>query len=349
MKRSRRIKRGYALALACILALPGLSLLRTQAAGTINTEAKCSLTVTVEGSEYAADFNEMSIPVSVYRVADVDSTGHYTAEAPFSAVDFGSVGSKTTANDWMKLAGQADTIRKSANPKAAGSVTVQKAVGSTVAAKGTITGLDTGMYLVVPADTYNKDYSVKYTFTPYLTALPNNPYASSGNYGQGPDEWDYNPSIGLKAAGEPQKGKLIITKILTNYNETLGKTSFVFEVTGRDSTGKLVYSNVVSTTHEGPGEQSITLEGLPAGITVTVKEVYSGASYELDGAGQVDAFIWSDAAVDAKLGQTASVTFKNKYDGGNRGGYGVTNHFTSDGKNGWTWENPTSGLPRESN
>ena len=46
-------------------------------------------------------------------------------------------------------------------------------------------------------------------------------------------------------------------------------------------------------------------------------------------------------------GEPASVSFKNSYDGGNRGGYGVTNHFESDGKNGWTWENPTPPVVEE--
>lgn len=352
MKISRRVRTGYALALAGILALPGLSLMRTQAAGAIDPGAECSLTVTVEESEYAEDFNDMNIPVSVYKVADVDSVGNYTAAGAFSGMDFSGISSDTTAEQWLEMGKQAEEIREKAEPapEPSGTVTVQKEAGSTEAAKGTIRDLATGMYLVVPAETYNRDYTVKYVFSPYLTALPGNPYAT-GNYGEGQDEWDYNPVIGLKAEGEPQTGKLIITKTLTNYNETLGKTSFVFEITSKekDAAGNPLYSNVVSTTHEGPGDQSVTLEGLPAGITVTVKEIYSGASYTLDGSGESDVLIWSDPAVDAGAGETASVAFRNKYDGGNRGGYGVTNHFTSDGNNGWTWENPTEGLPEGNN
>ena len=34
--------------------------------------------------------------------------------------------------------------------------------------------------------------------------------------------------------------------------------------------------------------------------------------------------------------QTAEVSFQNRYDGGNRGGYGVTNEFTNGG-DGWEW------------
>ena len=57
-----------------------------------------------------------------------------------------------------------------------------------------------------------------------------------------------------------------------------------------------------------------------------------------------DILIWSDAAVDHAAGgtvngeviQTAEVSFQNRYDGGNRGGYGVTNEFTNGG-DGWEW------------
>lgn len=338
-----------------MLALPGVSLLRTQAAGAIDTEARCSLTVTVEDSEYVQDFTNMHIPVSVYKVADVDSVGNYTAEDVFSEMDFSDISSATTAEQWMELGKQAEEIRKAALPegeedpeagglKADGTVTVEKAATGTDRATGTIEDLDTGMYLVVPEETYNEDYTVKYVFNPYLTALPGNPYASSDGYGEGADEWDYHPSIGLKAEGEGQTGKLTITKTLANYNETLGKATFVFEITGTDSAGKK-YSNVASITHEGPGDQSVTLDGIPAGMNVSVREIYSGASYELDGAKEASALIQSDAAVEAEQEETASVAFTNRYSGGNRGGYGVTNHFDSDGNNGWTWENPTAGLP----
>ena len=46
-----------------------------------------------------------------------------------------------------------------------------------------------------------------------------------------------------------------------------------------------------------------------------------------------------DHVVDAGEKEVAEVTFTNRYDGGNRGGYGVTNHFyDSDGNGGWQVE-----------
>ncbi len=337
MKISRRMRKGYALALAFLLTLPCLIRIQTEAATAIDTSVKCSLTVSVGSSDYEEDFNEMSIPVSLYKVADVDSAGRYTSVDLFSQVDLTGISSTTTAEEWQNLAEEANQCLSGA--EAVGKTVVEKPESGAGEAQGVFKDLAVGMYLVVPEASYNADYTVKYEFTPYLTALPSSEYAMTG---AGSDDWDYNPVIGLKAGGDPQYGKLNITKVLSNYNETLGRTSFVFQIEGKDETGAVVYSEVVSTTHEGAGSETVTLDKIPAGLDVTVTEVYSGASYTIVGSDSDSAFIWSDPAVEAGAGEEASVTFTNRYDGGNRGGYGVTNHFISDGKEGWDWDNPTT-------
>ena len=48
MKISQNFRKGCALALVSLLALPCLSLMRTQAAGAIDVDAKCTLTVSVD-------------------------------------------------------------------------------------------------------------------------------------------------------------------------------------------------------------------------------------------------------------------------------------------------------------
>ncbi|MCI8993473.1 MAG: hypothetical protein HFG80_12250 [Eubacterium sp.] len=353
MKKSNSVKKGYALVLAALLALPCFGLLQTQAAGRIDTSRECSLTVSVEVSEntggneaYLEDFNRMSIPVSVYRVADVDATGQkFTPTAPFagtggldmSKIEQGPSG--MTAADWQELSLQAENIRRKENPEAAGTAVIRKDDGSTAAAQGKITGLTPGLYLVVPAPTGNPDYTVQYTFAPYLTALPSSDYTISG---AGSDEWIYDTTIGLKPDAEPLYGKLNIIKTLQNYNESLGQATFVFQITGVDKNGVTKYEEVESMTFSAAGSNTVTLERIPAGLTVTVTEVYSGASYTIEGSDTDTALIWSDLAVEAGVGQEASVEFANRYDGGNRSGYGVTNHFASDGNGGWIWENPTT-------
>lgn len=366
MKISKNFRKGCVLALAGLLAIPCLSLMQTQAAGAIDVDARCSLTVSVdktvlmegEGAgdqtllQYKEDFAKVEIPVSIYRVAQVDAVGKYTGIDDFTGMDFTALSSETTAADWMTLAEEAEGILEEAKPEAAGTERV-KTAGSGNTATATFTDLATGLYLVVPEATYNDVYTARYVFTPYLTALPGNPYATGGGtgddaYGTGEDRWEYDTTIGLKAAAEPQVGKLTIMKTLSNFNETLGRVSFVFEVIGRDTDGTVVYKNIISTTHDTADTQSVTLENIPAGCRVTVTEVYDGPSYTFDSPTVVsDLLIWSDAAIAAKEAGEGNAAiadavipvapFTNRYDEGNRGGYGVTNQFERDEDGGWSW------------
>ena len=362
MKISEKVRKWWIPVLAVLLVVPCLNFMRSRAAGGIDLERECSLTVSVDiirgtdgsNDSWLEDFNRMRIPVSVYKVADVDVTGQdYTPEEAFGELDLEDLSSdhlaESTAARWRELAEQAEKIRAgklaAGTPlEAAGSTVLEKGAGSTAAARGTVGGLETGLYLVVPETAYNPDYTVQYAFAPYLTALPSSDYALTG---EGSEEWDYDTTVGLKPDAVPQFGRLHITKVLREYNETLGPATFVFEILGKDAAGTVKYSEVESMTFSAAGTQTVTVEGIPAGLTVTVTEVYSGASYTIEGSAAESALVWSGEAVNMGLSGEASVTFTNRYGGGNRGGYGVTNHFESDGEGGWTWENPTTPLPSE--
>lgn len=331
MKISKRLTKGCAWALAFLLTVPFMGRMQTQAANGIDTEEKCSIKVTVEQQGYEGSFKKTNIPVSIYRVAEVNVSGKFKGIGNFDGMDFNRVGEasatgEATASEWLDLAGKA--MERLGDTEAAVDGNV---VPGEVAE---FTGLSTGLYLIVPAESYNDDYSVKYKFTPYLTALPSSEYALTG---QGDDTWIYEAEVGLKMESEQQFGKLNIQKTLADYNESLGQTTFVFRVEGRDENDVLVYSNVISSTYTGAGDKTVSLDRIPAGLKVTVTEEYSGASYEIDGDGTKTADIVSDAAVEAGAGNEASVSFTNRYSGGNRGGYGVTNQFDKDG-NDWQWK-----------
>ena len=353
MRISRKGKTRCALVLTALMALTGMSMQQTYAADGIDVDKNdCSITVSASvgksgeyNDKYLEDFNKMEIPIDIYRVADVDVTGQkYTAVSPFEAVNLKEISSSTTADEWMEKAGEA---AKKENLDKASPLTA-----TTVSGTAKFENLTPGMYLVVPREAFNTHFTTQYTFTPYLTALPSSEYALTG---AGSDEWVYDTEIGLKPEANPQFGKLNIHKILQNYNETLGQATFVFRVEAIDEDGNLlydaenkpVYSEVISTTHAGLVEETVTLEHIPAGVTVRVTEVYSGASYETAGDTVKDVLIWSDAAaggtIDGVVIETAEVTFENRYDGGNRGGYGVTNEFTNKDA-GWEW---TSGPAEE--
>lgn len=345
MKIKKRIKPGIVLALVALVFLPCLNLMQAHAANEVNLEQKCSLTISVDigsadGSNAAwiEDFNEMTIPVSVYKVADVDATGQkFTVVDGFEGMEFSSIStdSATKAAEWQAKADEAAEILKKDADIAPAGETVVKAASEGQTASGRIDDLGVGMYLVVPSASYNTDYTVQYAFSPYLTALPSSEYTLSG---AGSDAWVYDTTIGLKPEAIPQYGRLTITKTLENFNTSLGNVTFVFHITGSDpATGAVVYDEVESLTYSAAGNKEVILDNIPAGLTVTVTEEYSGASYVNSGAGSQTAVIPSDAAVEAGAG-AAAVTFQNRYGGGNRGGYGVTNHFESNGTGGWTWE-----------
>lgn len=174
-------------------------------------------------------------------------------------------------------------------------------------------------------------------------ALPSSDYTQTG---AGSDDWQYNRTIYLKGEAKPQFGKLTINKTLHNYNETLGPTTSVFEIVGKDAQGEVVYTNVASITHNGAGTESVTLENIPAGITVT--EIYAGASYVIDGENVKTTTIVSDVAVSSE-NPAVSVAFTNKYNGGNDSGYGLMNEFKAGDEEGvWEWTKPTTpGVPQE--
>lgn len=330
MRRKGIWKKGAALTLVCAVAFSAFALsnYKSYAADPIDVERKCSLTVNLEAvsQDYQNDLKEMKIPISLYKVADVDAGGDFTEVAGFEGLGLDKVHDKTTADEWMKMAQTAEGKLTDTTP-----VTDAFEVSD---GTGAIEGLATGMYLVVPAETYNKDYSYLYKFTPYLTALPGNNYYQSGN-----DDWIYDAQIGLKVEREMQYGALTISKELTGYSQITQEGYFVFQIEGEKDGVK--YSNVASLSFNSDGVQTTVVEHIPAGMDVTVTEVYSGGSYQPEGDTSVTVKIQSDKAVQAGTAG-ALVKFVNTYDGKLIPGTGVLNQFTApEGDGDWTWSNST--------
>lgn len=347
MKISRNLKRGCALALAALLTLPCVNLMQTKAAGPVVQDQACELTVAVDTTETvwgvgvgagasAEDFENMTVTVNVYKVADMNVSAEFTSTTGFEDLDFNVVMEDSNAATWENLA--AEAVQRLEGVKPTATENIEKGNPAVIGS------LDVGMYLIVPQETFNSDYTRKYVFTPYLTALPSSDYTQTG---AGSDDWQYDRTIYLKGEAQPQFGKLTINKTLSNYNETLGLTTSVFEIVGKDAQGNVVYTNVASITHNGAGTESVTIENIPAGIKVTVTEIYAGASYELVSKNEQTAVIVSGKAVE--LGSSAaSVAFENKYNGGNDSGYGLMNEFKAGDEDGdWEWTKPTTpGVPQ---
>ena len=319
MKIREFMKKSKVFVLICALVVPILSLTDINAADAIDITKQCSLTLTVPSdSVYRTDSNAPDITAKLYRIASVSESRHFTMLDSSYGVDIEALSQDENA-DWEAAAATAASNTDGKTP-------AKEAVIDHTTGEGVASGLETGMYLVMMDTLSSTQY--EYSFTPYLISLPNNLYYSS----QRPedDEWLYDAESLVKIGAEPRLGNLEIIKDLTEYNSSLGPATFVFTIEGEKGTDR--YSNVVSMTFTEAGRQSLIVENIPAGMIVTVTEVYPGSSYELTTAQSQTATIVANG-VDVTI---ASVAFANTYNDGNNGGYGVENQFTyEDGE--WQW------------
>ena len=317
---NKRLKQGTTFLLALALAFPLLTLPGARAANAIETDRKCSVSFSVSGEDNELTADGTNITVNLYKVADVDVSGNYTATEDFTGVDVSSVraDNNDAASEWVERAKKAkEKLSDSVKPVA--TVTLTRGIGAKA-------GLDTGLYLVDTPEVVTTNYT--YTFTPYLVSLPTNNYYSSGN-----DDWIYaltdTNAIGLKPEEHARYGDLVINKTLENHNATTGKkATFVFQIKIKPLKSNKTETRIESLDFEAAGESSVTITKIPAGAEVTVKEVYSGASYKLTSADDQRATI---VATDRGSTNTpASVSFTNDINNNMNGGYGVKNNFKLD-------------------
>ncbi len=332
MTMKKRIKTAGALTLAAITVLSAAGLSNVYGALGVETDRKCSLTFTLDETEFDDDkLRDLEIPVKVYKVADITEEAQYdtTGYADFAGLGLENVSSTTSAEEWAQMAEDAMKIVKAKEEIAStADVKVTKPEGATEFT-GVINNLETGMYLVQAETVQTREYT--YDFTPYLVSLPNNYYSKE----KPDDTWVYDVKTGMKPQQTQRYGDLEIVKDLTEYNASLKDALFVFQVEGTRH-GEKVYSDVVSIKFNQAGEKSVLVKHLPAGTVVTVKEVYAGGSYSNTSGDTREAVIAAEGSTD----NPASVSFTNTYNGKLIPGTGIVNHFEK--KNGeWDWEQQT--------
>ena len=328
MTMKKRIKTAGALTLAAITVLSAAGLSSVYGALGVETDKKCSLTFTLDGTEFD-ELRSLEIPVDVYKVADITEEAVYdtTNYTDFAKLGLEKVSSTTTAEEWAQMAEMAmETVEKKKIAPTE-KVKVTKPEGE-AESTGVINNLETGMYLVQAETVQTSEYT--YDFTPYLVSLPNNYYSENSD-----DRWVYDVTTGMKPQQTQRYGDLEIVKDLTEYNASLKDALFVFQVEGTRN-GKQVYSDVVSIKFDEAGKKSVLVEDLPAGTVVTVKEVYAGGSYTNTSGDTQETVIDAEGVTD----HPASVSFTNTYNGKLIPGTGIVNHFEK--KNGeWDWEQQT--------
>lgn len=329
---NKRLKQGTTFLLALALAFPLLTLPGARAANAIETDRKCSVSFSVSGEGNELADAGTDIKVNLYKVADVDVSGNYTATGAFTELDVSSVraDNNDAASKWAARAKEAQKLLKdSVKP----TTTVTLAAGT-----GSLADLATGLYLVDTPEVVTTNYT--YTFTPYLVSLPTNNYYSNGN-----DTWIYDltdtNAIGLKPEEHARYGDLKIYKTLANHNATTGKkTTFVFQIDITPRKSDKTETRIESLDFKAAGESSVTITKIPAGAAVKVTEVYSGASYKLTSANDQTTTI---VATDRGATNTpASVSFTNDIDDNMNGGYGVKNNFKLDEHDQYQYTEPAA-------
>lgn len=296
-------------------------------------DSTCSLTLEIDGTgEYAQELRKVSFGARLYRMADIDAQGEYTVTEAFAELETELL-EAAESGQWRDVISHAEAVAEG-NESSDG----QEPSGSGIApdgqvqvenGQGVVRELSPGLYLVLADPAVSG--SDTYRFLPLAAALPGWD-AESG-------EWQYHVTVSLKPERESAYGSLRILKTLERYNASLGTVTFVFSVDGKDSLGNIVYSDVVSTTHSAAGTEEVLIENIPAGTTVTVTEVYSGASYELTSQPQQTVTVTAETV--------AQTEFSNTYNERLVPGSGAVNHFTGGEGGGWIWSRLDADPERE--
>ena len=339
---NKRLKQGSTFLLAVALTFPLLTLPGAKAANASDTDKECSIQFDIGGS---SELLKAGIPVNLYKVASVDESGNYTATGTFAKLDLSSVNADNLADataEWKKRANDAKEMLTDSD----GNTVVEPPKTITLTDNPnddhTITGLKTGLYLVDTPKVITPNYT--YTFTPYLISLPTNNYYNNNHTN---DDWIYNltgsNAVGLKPEQHVRYGNLVINKELVDHNATFGdEATFVFQIDIEKPDGKKE-TRIEELTFNAAGSDSVTIEKIPAGSTVTVTEVYSGASYKLTSENNVTATIVANDEKEAgQAGETAVVSFTNEHDGRTNGGYGVKNNFKLDENGQYQYTEPAA-------
>jgi hypothetical protein len=334
MHKIRSHKRAWFLTLCALFSLLVCGVI-ARAAGEGNT---LHVKLAANDDAYIADLETADIVVDIYKFADATydkdyDTYNYALTSGFSSLSDDFAKAQEGTRDWATLAESAAEIAKGLEP-----VKRAQPIDAPIY-------LDDAIYLVLArgADTeagsataYTKTW--EYTFQAGMIALPTKDVNDDGVIRtDNPGPWLNEGICNLKSSRKPLYGSLIINKTVTSPSGTEPAT-FVFHVVGEG------YENYAAITW--PEQESNTLTHIPAGITVTVDEVYTGGRYEHVSGNGSTAFILSDQEVAAdETKEIASVYFENKPSGDHPGGgHGVENRFTFEQESG-DW--PISATPSD--
>ena len=197
-------------------------------------------------------------------------------------------------------------------------------------------------------NTANVDVEWQYSTETYVTNPDDSDSSKTGLDYYAADESDpVDMLLKVKATTVPRLGSIKVIKSLPNYEKTTPAT-FVFQVVGyyvnplfKDKEPEKIYDKVHGLTFSTSEIQSFTIEDLPAGTVLTIREIYTGAGYTLvvpaDGVydiNDVDPDTGKPMTV-IRAEEILEVTFVNDYNEDDKHGYGIINVIIKQ-DSGWT-------------
>ena len=303
----RYLLNGHNRALAVLLCLCMMLLLVGNAAQAEIT----NVTLTVNAAAEDQDIADADVVVDLYQVGSAVEYDyyHFALLAPFDGL---TLKERMTTQDWEAFSGDAAALIGEAAPVVSGA-----ALGSRIEKTDAGTALEKGLYLVIPhgegqEDLHAESAGLGYTFTPQLISLPTKEDADG--------EWLADASITLKYEKTELFGSITIYKTV---NEFEGEEAvFIFSIEIYDGE-ELVGSNTKMIRVGKSGTESATLDRIPVGTRVVVKEDYEGGRFECVGEDVQEIEVVTVSGPNA-------VYFENKPNGSVNGSHGIENHFTNE-------------------
>lgn len=336
MHRTQGHKRALALVLCALFSVAIFGVIARAAGG--GGTLKVNLQTTDEA--FINEFSKADVVVDVYRFAAAThgsdgSISGYEIDDAFSSLADDFEAARFGEGDWQALSESAAALAEKLDVEGQ-PVAVGQPVGEAIDIA------DDGIYFVLARGRNEKigsrsAYGTKWehVFQASLVAVPTQDKGEDGIIhvdSSGP--WISDVEANLKMTHKPLYGSLVITKTVTEMSGSEPST-FTFHIVGEG------YENYAAITY--PEQTSTTVTHIPAGIKVTVTEVYSGGRYQEKksesgtGGSGTEVTILSDHAIKAdKTLKVPSVDFVNEPSGDHPGGgHGVENHFEINEKGDW--------------
>ncbi len=221
--RRRRKKKKKKLLLTMVLLVLASNTITVEAAG-ITTEMS---TLRFEiPTAYEEQLQAETIPVRLYRIADITAAGHYVSLTGYESLKLEELFGKVTAQEWAKKADEAAQMLavEQWQEEAATRPDFELSIYDNQAVQGEI---PRGLYLVC-VKSIHKNNRI-YSALPYLLALPNLVETKTDS-GEVLHSWNYNVTVDLKLSCKQMEAPGGEVQVPQDSIPTSGKTEYLADI-----------------------------------------------------------------------------------------------------------------------